>query len=304
MERSLRPVGTRASPGSNDRQARPTHVLKLAIGRPGADGAWPDGAEHPETEVWRDPAGVVCGVGLVRDGRYWLQLPGLATFRFGSLEDEVQALPCPSVRRAAITDAYRRTVLPMALQARGTEVLHASAVRTASGVVALCGASGTGKSTIAFGLSVRGYPVWADDAVAFETSPAGVEVLPTPFKLRLHCEAASYFGVSGQRVKLTRRAPASLAAVCVLERSPQVAGHVAVELLRPSAAFPAVLAHAYCFTLRDPVRKRSMAERYLELCARVPIFRIRFAPGLKHLSRILGALEAIGARVPAERLHQ
>ena len=49
---------------------------------------------------------------------------------------------------------------------RGWEALHASAVLSPQGVVAFCAGSGTGKSTIARGLSERGYQLCADDAVA------------------------------------------------------------------------------------------------------------------------------------------
>ncbi len=68
----------------------------------------------------------------------------------------------------SIEDTYRRGVLPLVLQLRGHEVLHASAVSTASGLLVLCGVSGTGKSTFAYGLSRRGYPLWADDAVVLD----------------------------------------------------------------------------------------------------------------------------------------
>jgi len=85
-----------------------------------------------------------------------MHLPGLATFRFDSQSCNVTAFvdspDCPD----SVLDAFRRAVLPMALQARGLEVLHASAVRTPRGVLALCAVAETGKSTLACGLSQRG----------------------------------------------------------------------------------------------------------------------------------------------------
>src|SRR5437868_7089772 len=80
---------------------------------------------------------------------------------------------------------YRRAVLPMALQAHGQEVIHASAVITEDGVVAFCGRSQTGKSTVAYGLHRRGYRVWADDTLVFDASAEFVQVIPYPHRLRI-----------------------------------------------------------------------------------------------------------------------
>src|SRR5919106_5320553 len=105
----------------------------------------------------------------------------------------VNDAPEVEVWRDSILDAYYRSVLPMALQAQGAEVLHASAVLTPRGVLALCARSGTGKSTLAYGLSRRGYPLRADDAVAFENSGAQINVRPLPFSIRLRPDAAAFF---------------------------------------------------------------------------------------------------------------
>src|ERR671935_59558 len=64
----------------------------------------------------------------------------------------------------------------------GREVLHASAVITARGVVAFCAVSTTGKSTIAYQFSRRGYGIWADDALAFDGADRGVTALWLPFQ--------------------------------------------------------------------------------------------------------------------------
>src|SRR5205823_1705698 len=86
-----------------------------------------------------------------------------------------------------VDDLFRTAVVPLALQVFGYEVLHASAVRTESGVSAFCGLSGTGKSTVAYGLSRRGYPLWADDAVVFSAVDEGTTHcfrIPFAFHLR------------------------------------------------------------------------------------------------------------------------
>ena len=81
----------------------------------------------------------------------------------------------------------------MALHSHGEEVVHASAVLMDDGVVAFCGRSQTGKSTIAYGLHRRGCRVWADDTLVFETSGEIVQTIPYPHRLRIRAEAAEYF---------------------------------------------------------------------------------------------------------------
>lgn len=103
-----------------------------------------------------------------------MHLPDVAAFRLGM---EVVAFPLPSAPPEPASDAFERSVLPMALQALGGEALHASGVLGPSGLVALCGDSGTGKSTLACALNAYGYLFWADDAVAFEVTDLGVDAL-------------------------------------------------------------------------------------------------------------------------------
>ena len=82
---------------------------------------------------------------------------------------------------------------------------------------------------------------------------------------------------------------ARLLALCVLSRDDGRDG-VAVERLG-AAAVPALLTHAYCFSLQQPVFKQRMLQHYLELAARVPVFALRFRPGLEHLSAVADAVE-------------
>src|SRR5438045_2629057 len=132
-------------------------------------------------QVWREQD-QVCAYGYAADGARWMHVPDLATFRLGR---EVAAFTLPSADPDLIRDAFERNVLPMAIQALGGEALHASGVVGSSGVVAFCGESGTGKSTLACALSARGYRLWADDAVAFEPGDGGLVAVPLPFQLRL-----------------------------------------------------------------------------------------------------------------------
>ena len=231
-----------------------------------------------------------------------MDVPGVARFGFAVPTKSVTAVPHPPARPELIRLTYERSVLPLVLQAGGTEVLHASAVFMHGGVLALCGRSGVGKSTTAMALSRRGHLLWADDVVALEMSGSHPEVLPLPFELRLRAEAARFFGEDpGAMRRLRPRGPgngavpepARLRAVCVLSRDAEIDG-VAVELLG-AAAVPSLLAHAYCFSLQQALFKRRMMEHYLELAAKVPVFGIRFRPDPERLTAIAEKIERVAA---------
>jgi hypothetical protein len=262
--------------------------MRLRVLTAPPSGAVPDSAI---TEVvWHDNEGRVAAYGSTSGARHRMRMPGLATYSWRDGSDEVVALPAEA-DRDQVVDAFLRCVLPMALHTRGLQVLHASAVRGPRGVVALCARSGTGKSTLAYGLSRRpGQVLWADDAVAFDAAAPEVQALPLPFSLHLRPVSAAYFGVPSAQGGAASE-PAPLAAVVVMERAP---GEVEVRRLADAEAFTAVLQHAYCFDLEARPRRRETAERYLELTARVPVYELRFPAGLDQLPRIVDALEALG----------
>lgn len=278
----------------------PTLVIAERIG----DAPLSSDTVFSDGQVWRDQDGNAWAYHYLLDGRHWMSFPGLASFCFDCHTDEVKAIPHLHGHSELIQETYHHSVLPMALQVRGMEVLHASAVLMQHGVVALCANSGTGKSTIAFGLGKRGYSLWADDTVVFEARGTYLRSVPVPFKSYLLPDAEANFGddhpsgispMNGTNPARVQDEPMPLSAVLVLQRLPAASHAVAVEAVRllPPQAFPAVLPYAVCFGLGEVERKRSMMATYLELSARVPIFEIRFRPGLEHLPEILDNVEQV-----------
>ena len=274
-------------------------TLEVVRGVPGIEGsfAWGDASD----EAWRDAAGAVFAYCRSRDGRHWMDLPGLATFYFDG-DGRVAAVPRPGVAAQSVVDAYRHSALPLVLQALGKEVLHASAVVIDRGVVAFCGHSGSGKSTIAYGLHRRRHRIWADDAVLLEVSGSAITTMPLPFDVRLRPAATALFGLGACAARLPGRhdpgtdedGPAApLAAICVLDRGNGASGGAACRPLPAAQAYPALLAHAYCFSLENCARKRLMLERYLSLVARVPVFALAYPDGLEGLPSVLDTVERL-----------
>jgi hypothetical protein len=276
-------------------------MLKLRIERTVESGLLLSETLDPRFEIWRDGEGGVYAYAERLGDEYGMHVPGLGSFRFSTHGDEIAATVSSAAREELVVDAYRRRVLPMALQVCGREVMHASAVRSRAGVAALCADSETGKSTIAFGLSGRGYPLWADDLVAFDISDHVGRAISLPFNMRLRPSAASLFDLDTTQLPIAPsdddsppgKETAPLLAVCVLRREDAHVTRVAVRRLSLAEAFAAVLAHAWSFGLEDSERKRRMIHNYLDLAAGTPVFDICFQPGLTNLPAILDALEQV-----------
>jgi len=202
-------------------------------------------------------------------------------------------------RPDVVLDAYRRRVLPMAVQVRGCEVLHASAVQSPAGIVGLCGVSQTGKSTIAFGLSRRGYQIWCDDVLALDFSERVPVAISLPYQLRLRPSAVALFGPdivaaapSGES-NLPGSQSASVAALCVLRRADEAREPVTVRRLPFSDAFLALLNHACWFTFQDARDKRRVIDHYMDLTAEIPVFDVAFRSGLENLPALLDQIESV-----------
>jgi len=237
----------------------------------------------------RDPDGTVYAYGSEDGNGYRLHFPGVADFSFEPGGNEVVAhAPASS---GPVEDLFRTAVIPLVLQVSGYEVLHASAVRTDSGVAAFCGLSGSGKSTVAYALSRRGYPLWADDAVVFSAADDNeINCFQIPFALHLREASRDYFEVPAPEsiAVANRRETSELIAVVTLER---VGGSTPrVERISIGAAMRALLPHGYRFTVDDEERSRRTVENYLDLAAGVPVFRARYAPGFAQLGALLDAI--------------
>ena len=256
----------------------------------------------PGVEVCYDAQGQLLAHCCQESGALRVDLPDLVSFSYELGADHVRAMPRRVLSPGFIFDVYHHCVLPLILPALGTEVLHASGVVGAAGVVAFCGPSGTGKSTIAVALARRGFAIWADDAIAVDPTGPEPTAVPLPFTVRLRPESARLLGdladVGIRNATTSAGLPASpLEALCMLRRMPEATAPVAVERLGAAVACQAALAHAYCFSVKDPTLRRRTIRNYLTITAQVPAYEIRFRPGPECLSTVLDALEGIIGRV-------
>jgi hypothetical protein len=249
-----------------------------------------------------DGAGFPAAYGWRRDGELWVEVPEVATFHLPAGGTVVGVIAGDAVDSAIVLDAYYGTALPFVLQAtHGLEVLHASAVLSPanSGVVAFCGGSESGKSTVAYGLAARGYSHWADDAVAFRADARPLSAVGLPFTIKLRESSLAYFrgadaGPSEEAVEDFEWTSTRLAAVFLLEPhalAPSGAPAVEVERLSPGEALHALLPNAYRFQPQAIDRRRETMRSYLELVASIPILCARFSHRLDRLTALLDELD-------------
>jgi len=216
---------------------------------------------------------------------YVLSFPGLADFvvdRSGS-----QIVCCNASRDATIRTIRHLLidqVLPLIVNLRGHEALHATAVATQRGICAFTGATGTGKSTLAGSFVLAGYPLVSDDCLAMAERKT-IVALPGYPGLRLWDDSIRGIGAPLQNSKpvahytvksrWSRHAstndfhskPQRLARVYLLKRarSRRDSTRIAIRPLAPAEALIGLIKVAYRFDITDP----AMLERQFHFLSRV-----------------------------------
>ncbi|MGA2455479.1 MAG: hypothetical protein ABSG93_18380 [Solirubrobacteraceae bacterium] len=181
---------------------------------------------------------------------------------------------------------WQRTLLTKVLSSisvmRGYEALHASAVESPRGAIAIAAPSGMGKTTLAFELMRRGWPLLSDDVLALASTRGGVRAFPgTP---HMNVAARPARGLASQEIGTTlailagerwvaahrtAHAACSLSAVCLLERAPGLTLDVRMLPGNPLLLAP------YMLGLPDDVeRERRRFELYADLTESVTLLRV------------------------------
>jgi len=258
-------------------------------------------AGDPTVTVWCNRQGVLGALSHIVGKEYWLHILGVASFKLDFLRNAVSAVPAAPATPEEINDEFQNTVWPTFLQILGSEALHGSAVISSHGVVAFCAPSETGKSTLAYGLGLRGYTVWADDAVVLEFLPHSIQTVSLPFFVRLRSSSALHFGYSETQVtrgRLRREGGRTenalpIKAICLLEQAESLSDGrvITIQPLSGAEGLVGVLDHALYFSRQDQARKRRMIQNYLMVVGQVPVFKVCMSRGVERLPSILDELE-------------
>jgi hypothetical protein len=175
-------------------------------------------------------------------------------------------------------------VLPSIAVMRGYEALHAAAVDSPEGVVAIMAPNGMGKSTLAFELLQRGWSLFADDVLTLERSRGSVLAHPGTPHMNLdgstdpHATGDTLGILAGERwVRMhaitTRPRPVRL--LCLLERGPGLKLEA-----RPEPSNPLTLAPYMLGLSTEIERQRDRFGLYADLIESATL--IRLTGGLEH----------------------
>jgi hypothetical protein len=116
---------------------------------------------------------------------YLLRFPEIADFCIDSEGREIICTPEPETPMETLGHLLLDQVLPLVLNLKGREALHATAILTPLGVCAFTGPAGTGKSTLAASFLRAGYPVLSDDCLVLEEANGRIFAIPAYPGLRL-----------------------------------------------------------------------------------------------------------------------
>ena len=259
--------------------------LEVLSTRPAADTDQYPGVRRQE---WFDTEGRLAAFGGGTTTNWWIHWPHLGTFQFSS-DGPVIAHPEPGARLSDLQESFARSVLPFVLIGRDHEALHASAVAHADGVSAFCGVSGTGKSTLAFGLARYGARHWADDALVLRIEEPVVRTIGLPFPARVDRTVVDALATSpNESDHVTPGETVPLRRVYFVSRDSRLdPNRPSIQPLEGAPAFERLLAHAHPFDLPGPTRRRRMIERLLQVARLVPMYDLRFAPELSSLPRLI-----------------
>lgn len=263
-------------------------MLKLAF----ADRETPAQVLAHQATCWLDERGEIYGRAYSRGDLHWIEWRGLGVFEFSSVLHEVRVWPEPDADRSTLAEMFARVLQPLILQVQGWQALHAGAAVGPTGVLAFCGRKGSGKSTLALAMQKAGWQQFADDALVLRVDGAHVMACPLPFVPRLRPASRAHFAHSHEPKRSSSKPVATevpLTSAFILQQN-ACAESPRVSSIPQGAAFSELLAHAHCFNAEDPIHTRRLVEDYLELVARVPVFRLEYRPDFQDLPKLVRAV--------------
>ena len=290
----LTPIGSR----------RAALTFRVAANRFDAHG-WRSGPSRPGAngKPWLTVA--------TREGAYALRFPDRADF---VLLADGRSLVGYRGRRTALgvfRHLFLDQVLPLVLSHGGVTVLHASAFAGEEGAVALIGATGVGKSTLAASFGTDGWPVIADDAVVLRARRGAIATIPAYPGLRVWPDALAAFGIGrgARRVSSAsdkRRIAAGDRAVTFFRRSAPLrrvylldskrSGRSTLPRIEPLSRRETIIElikHSYVMDVTDRAHLVEHLDRLTRECAPLGVRRITYP-------RRFAALPAVRAAILAD----
>lgn len=133
------------------------------------------------------------------EGGYILRFTNLADFCVDHLGREITCHPTSELLPETLSHLLLDHVIPLALNVRGQDALHATSVLTPHGVCAFTGATGMGKSTLAASFHRAGYSILSDDCLMLKPHRECLIATPAYPGLRLWNDALASLNLNMAR---------------------------------------------------------------------------------------------------------
>lgn len=306
-------VEQRVTPGSLLSCA--THPVECLHLRRGASASFECQAPEEWEQELRTQGGPAYGLATGSEsGTLRIDLTGSISFYAHRQNPTVTAYAPAEVGNREVLSQFLHVACIALLPMYGWECLHASAVAAQGRAIAFCGDRETGKSSLAAAALSCGADPYGDDALVFSFLPTGeVRATRLPQEIKPREPARSAFPRS-VGLPLADFAPGESSWTLHLQRDALPLSEIytlgpryddpalppwVIENQSPSDALKALLTEAHCVTLRDPQRKRQMADRFLSLVEATPIYRLRMRNDLAVLPLLTDHLLNRPSSVPS-----
>lgn len=238
------------------------------------------------------------------EGGYVLRFTHLADFCVDRTGREITCYPRSALLQETLSHLLLDHVLPLVLNIRGQDALHATSVLTPHGVCAFTGATGMGKSTLAASFHRAGYPILSDDCLVLQPRQGYLMATPSYPGLRLWDDTLSFLHlthhptqpvahyttkqrlITPDRIAHLPDTSRSLVAIYSLIRQPAEDTPVQSQRLSRRAALMELLPHIFRMDITD----RHMLIRQLDfleqVVTHVPIYRLHFPSSFDILSSL------------------
>jgi hypothetical protein len=242
----------------------------------------------------------------VGDG-YLLRFVTMADFIIDRSGSEIA---CWHIESGISADTIRHLildqVLPVVLNRRGREALHATAIVTPKGACAFFGPTGSGKSTLAAGFLLAGFGALSDDCLPLVEQNGSILALPGYPGIRLGLDAIEALSAAGvtkavsdftskrralesQSAKNFPREPVLLRRIYRVVRprggEPEIL-RPSIEPIEPREALIDLLSSSFLLDFADPEMLARHFQLMEKVAARVPVKRLKVPNDLSALSAV------------------
>lgn len=259
----------------------------------------------PKLEIWENlPEGAIQTITDLRKTPtgYWLACNGIGAIEIDCKNKQILAYPAKETSEEEFNYFLIHNWLPLAYQAGGSQVIHASAVAHLEShkIILFCGESGSGKSTMAFGLGQR--PSWhqiADDRLAFTVSNGSAIPLFIPDSVKLRPASASHFNqIAFNYNNLSWiQKELDITTVFFLERIPleekKGMPPFSIHPIKRTEAYPLLLKQAFSLAPGLQELKKTIIQDYLSLANQLNSNIVRFQSEFDILEALFDHLEAV-----------